>query len=303
MNLLVSKPCLVINSYAKLNLQLAVLCRRPDGYHDLETVFERISLYDKIILKSLPNKKIKIICDYPRVPDNSSNLAYKSAKLLQDEFNLNKGVQIEIIKSIPVGSGMGGGSSNAAAVLTGLNTLWMLKLKQSQLAVFAKQLGSDVPFFIHNTAFGTGTGRGDQIAAIKALSKQRFWHILVVPRIKVSTPLIYKKWDELNNSVRETPRLTTPGYNVKILTSALKKKDLFLVNNTLFNNLEEAAIKLYPCINRVKKKLGELGVKAILMSGSGPSVFGIVSSRKEAVNLSVKLKKEQFWRIFIARTL
>lgn len=302
MNSLVSKSGLVINSYAKLNLQLAILGKLPYGYHDLETVFERIDLHDRIILKPLSDKKIEVICDYPGVPNNSSNLAYKSAKLLQDEFNLNKGARIEIIKSIPVGSGMGGGSSNAAAVLTGLNTFWKLKLKQSHLIFFAKQLGSDVPFFIHNTAFGTGTGRGDQITVIKALSKQRFWHILVVPRIKVSTPLIYKKWDELNSNMNKIVRLTTPGYNVKILTSALKKKDLFLVNNTLFNNLEEAAIKLYPCINRVKEKLGELGVKAILMSGSGPSVFGIVSSRKEAVNLSVKLKKEQFWRIFIART-
>ncbi|MFH1441906.1 MAG: 4-(cytidine 5'-diphospho)-2-C-methyl-D-erythritol kinase [Candidatus Omnitrophota bacterium] len=303
MNSLVSKSGLVINSYAKLNLQLAVLGRRSDGYHGLETVFEKISLHDKIILKSLSDKKIKIACNYSGIPNNSSNLAYKSAKLLQDKFNLDKGIHIEIIKSIPVGSGMGGGSSNAAAVLTGLNTLWRLKLNQRQLAAFAKQLGSDVPFFIHKTAFAIGTGRGDQISAIKALSKQKFWHILAVPRIKVSTPLIYKKWDELNSSVNKTGRLTMRGCNVKMLTSALKKKDLFLINNALFNDLEEAAVNLYPCINQIKEELSELGVKSILMSGSGPAVFGIVSSRKEAVNLSVKLKKKSFWRIFIARTL
>lgn len=285
---------LTINSYAKLNLYLQVLGKRKDNYHDIETLFERIDLFDKIQLVARRDNKIKIFCNHPLVPKNKNNLGFKAAKLLQEEFKLNCGVDIRITKRIPVGSGMGGGSSNAAAVLSGLNRLWALKLERSELVVYAKKIGADVPFFISDTSFALGRERGDKIEPAGSLKNLKFWHILVVPRIKVSTPLVYKKWDEF--------QLTIPKRNVKILSSALRKNDFSLISRSLFNGLEEVTTSLYPEISEIKGKLVQGGVKAILMSGSGPTVFGFVPAKKKALALAELLKMKRFWQVFIART-
>lgn len=290
---------IALDSYAKVNLYLAVLNRRKDGYHSIKTVFERIGLSDKIILQSRQDQKIKIICSSRQVPKDQTNLAYRSAKLLQDNFKVARGVSIKIIKNIPVGAGLGGGSSNAAAVLSGLNQLWKLKLSQNKLAELAGRIGSDVPFFIYNTSFAQAQGRGEKIKPLKALERIKLWHLLVVPELHVSTPLIYRKWDEFNQKAG----LTTPAYNVKILTLALKSKNPLLMRKFLFNALEEVTLKLYPEVIRVKEKLICLGAKATLMSGSGPAVFALISSGKEAVSLCNQLKKEfRFWQVFAVRT-
>ncbi len=305
---------LILHSYAKLNLYLEVVNKRRDGYHNIKTIFERIDLSDKLILKSIPDKEIKIICDNPEVPCDNSNLCYRSAKLLQDSFKVNRGAQIKIIKRIPLGAGLGGGSSNAAFVLLGLNKLWKLGLSKATLARLAKKIGSDVAFFIYNSPFAKGTGRGDRIELLEGLNGVRLWHILIVPGIKVSTAVIYRKWD-MQKIFKLTPTpivkstkklvwgLTRPKYNVKILTSALEKKDLGLIGKVLFNSLEQVSVKLYPQIKRVKEWLTKKKVQSILMSGSGPAVFGVVSSRKEAVSLYRQLKQEnRAWRVFFART-
>jgi 4-diphosphocytidyl-2-C-methyl-D-erythritol kinase len=286
---------LVLNSCAKLNLYLLVLNKRNDNYHNLATLFERIDLSDKIILKPRRDKLIKIICSDPQVPKNETNLCYRSAKLLQQKFNLLKGIEIEIIKHIPVGAGLGGGSSNAATVLMGLNKLWKLKLNKKTLVNLAKEIGSDVPFFIYNAPFALGSQRGDKIRPLLSFKKTRLWHILVVPRIKVSTPLIYSKWDEYSGLTRKT-------CNVKIISLALRKNCLFEKGNLLCNSLEEISARLYPEVGQIKRKLASLGLKSILMSGSGPAVFGITSSRKEALTLQRQLKMRRSWRIFVAKT-
>lgn len=287
---------MILNSYAKLNLYLEVVNKRPDHYHNLKTVFERIDLADRIILKSRPDKKIKVICRSSLVPKDSLNLAFKSAKLLQDTFGVNIGADIKIIKRIPVGSGLGGGSSNAASVLLGLNKLWKLNLEQNKLVDLAKQIGSDVPFFIYGLPFALAELRGDKISPLKALNKLRLWHILVVPKIKVSTPIIYAEWDRYS-------KLTRPKYNVKILTLALRKRDFVLLSKALFNSLEGVTLKLYPQAMRVKERLKLLGLKSILMSGSGPAIMGIVSSKKEAIALREQLKGSRFWQPFVTRTV
>lgn len=293
-----------LNSYAKLNLYLEVLNKRKDNYHNIETVFERIDLGDTLILKSRPDKKINISCGLSGVPKGHSNLAYRASRLLQESFNVDKGVNIKIIKRIPVGAGLAGGSSNAASVLIGLNKLWRLNLSKDKLARLAGKIGSDVPFFIYNSPFAEGKGRPDRIKPLRGLSGLRLWHILVVPKIKISTPFIYKKWDDFNKALRKKERvgLTRTRYNVKMLILALKKKSLFLVGQALFNSLEQISAKLYPQINCIKEKLSRLGVQSILMSGSGPAVFGVVSSRKEALFLGRQLKKNSFWRVFVTRT-
>jgi len=311
---------LTLNSYAKLNLYLEVLHKRKDNYHNIKTIFERIGLADKIILKSRRDKKINITCNVAAVPQDNSNLAWRSAKLLQDIFNIDKGVDIKIIKRIPVGSGLGGGSSNAAAVLAGLNKLWKLNVTKHKLAGLAGKLGCDVPFFIYNSPFAQGEARGDKIKPLKTLTNVRLWHILVVPKIGVSTASIYKRWDNESKTFKLTPHLwtysktikneynkgaglTRPKYNVTMLLLALRKNDLFLIGDALFNSLEQVTARLYPQINAIKEKLMQLGVKSILMSGSGPAVFGIVSSRKEALTLCRQLKSNSsFGEVFVSRT-
>lgn len=294
---------MILNSYAKLNLFLEVLGKRSDNYHNITTLFERISLCDKIILKIRNDTKIKIFSDSSSIPKGSSNLAYKAAKLLQESFKTDKGVEITIKKRIPVSSGMGGGSSNAATVLIGLNRLWKLNLTRKELLEYAKIIGADVGFFIYDTAFALGVERGDEIKSLSALKGLKFRHIIVVPRIKVSTPLIYGKWDELygSNTVK-TDRLTNAGYNVNILSSALKKKDFSLISKTLFNGLEPASFEIYPEIKTIKETLADFGIKPILMSGSGPTVFGFVSSGREVLSLCRRLKKNRFWQVFTAQT-
>lgn len=289
---------LTLNSYAKVNLYLKVLNKRKDNYHNINTVFEKIDLCDKITLVSRKDKQIKISCNLPGLSKNpSGNLAWCSAKLLQNRLKVKKGAQIKIIKRIPQAAGLGGGSSNAAAVLVGLNRLWKLNLSRNKLLDYAKKIGSDVPFFIFKSPFAYGRGRGDCIRPLKALSRLKFWHILIVPHKKISTPKVYKEWDRLKT------KLTIPRHDDRILHLALKERGLPLPENALFNGLELVTAKLYPEISQIKESLRHLGVKSILMSGSGPAVFGIVYSRKEAVSLAKFLKKSnRLWRVFVTQT-
>jgi len=288
---------LTLDSYAKLNLYLAVLGRRRDNYHNLNTVFERISLADRIVLSPRKDDKIKIVTDSCDIPQGNTNLAFRAAYLLQETFGLDKGVDIKIHKRIPVGSGMGGGSSNAACVLQGLNKLWRLNLNPEKLAGLARKIGSDVPFFVYNYPFAQGLSRGDKVKPIRQLFRLRLWHILAIPKIKVFTPLIYKKWDEHSG-------LTKSRQDVKILLSALRKKDSSLVSRLLFNDLEQITSGLYPEVKQVKKVFSQAGLQSVLMSGSGPAVFGILSSRKEAASLCKQLEmKKRSWRFFVAHTI
>lgn len=293
---------LILNSYAKLNLYLEVLNRRKDNLHNIKTLFERIDLSDRIILKTQPDKLINIKCSTAGMPTDTSNLAYRSAKLLQDSFKVNQGVQIKIIKRIPVGSGLGGGSSNAACVLRGLNKLWRLNLSPKRLVALAKKIGSDVPFFVYDCPYALGLSRGDRIIPLEALNKLKLWHILIVPKIEVLTPFIYQNWDAYTKNARLN--LTKPRYDVKILNLGLKKFNLPLIGRALHNSLEAVTTRLYPEVRHIKARLKHLGLKAILMSGSGPAVFGMVSSRKEAQELCRQLKAENSnWQVFVTRTV
>jgi 4-diphosphocytidyl-2-C-methyl-D-erythritol kinase len=287
-----------VSCYAKLNLFLDVIKKRADGYHEIKTLFERIDLHDTLKLSSLPGKKIEIVSDHPGIPKDSSNLAYKSAQLLQESLKADKGVRIKIIKRIPVGAGMGGGSSDAAGVLLGLNYLWGLGLTRNKLVALAKKIGSDVPFFIYDAPFALGSGRGEKISPVHPLQAVRLWHVLAVLPLHVSTPLIYKKWDEYFGGLL---RLTIPKQNVTILCSILKKKGRPLVEKALFNSLELVTEKVYPEVKLLKKRFVFLGLRSSLMSGSGPSIFALVPSQHEARSFSLQLKKENK-QLFVAVT-
>lgn len=292
---------LAVNSYAKLNLFLEVVNKRRDNYHNLRTVFERIGLCDKIILRARTDKKIRVICrgNY-RIPVGKTNLAYRSAELLQRNLGVAAGVDIKIIKHIPVASGMGGGSSNAASVLLGLNKLWGLKLNRKKLVDLAQRIGSDVPFFLYNSRFALGSGRGDKIRPLNSLNALRFRHIIIVPKIRISTPSIYRRWD----AIHKTFKLTRSVPDVKIFLHRLKQNNPVVLGGSLFNSLEEISMRLYPRIRRIKERLVSFGLKTILMSGSGPALFGIVSSRKEAISLAKHIRREnRSWQVFVTETV
>jgi 4-diphosphocytidyl-2-C-methyl-D-erythritol kinase len=295
---------LILHSYAKVNLYLKIIGKRKDGFHSLQTIFERIDLADTIILSSSPKKKISLRCNISALPVDSANLAFRSAQLLQEAFAVRKGVDIELIKHIPIGAGLGGGSSNAAAVLWGLNKLWKLRLSLEKLLLFGKRIGSDVAFFLHNCSFALGEGRGDRIKPLHLQQLKPLWKILIVPKIEVRTPEVYKEWD-VSREKNKSLGLTIPKYNVNIIISALKNRDIARLGQGLFNSLERITLRLYPQVGLIKERLSDLGVKSILMSGSGPAVYGMVSSKKEAVSLCRQLARVYHpnWQIFATRTI
>src|SRR6185436_451831 len=154
---------ITLQSPAKLNLYLKIVNKRPDGFHNLTTLFERIDLADEITLTSEASGRIRVSCDHPQVPTGPKNLVYKAAALLKQDFGIKQGVHITICKNIPVAAGLAGGSSNAATVLQGLNKLWNLKLTKTRLAAYAARIGSDVAFFLYDCSWALGTGRGEVI--------------------------------------------------------------------------------------------------------------------------------------------
>lgn len=282
-----------ILSPAKLNLYLEVLNKRPDGYHNIRSLFERISLSDELTFKQSDDHRIEIKSDSKDIPKDGRNLVYKAASLLRSTLGIKKGVSIEIKKRIPVGAGLGGGSSNAASALLGLKKLWNLKLSRKKLFAYGSYLGSDVAFFLSGASFALGEGRGEKIKPLDNF-KKKLWHIILVPNFMVSTQEIYKELDNLEN------------YNKR--ARGFSARQLFrLVNippgNIIYNRLEEATFRRYPKVGELKEALLSRGVKNTAMSGSGGAVFGIVNSRKEGLRLLESFKHCKNIRVFVARTL
>lgn len=286
-----------LKSPAKLNLVLDVVGKRADGFHELRTVFERIDLADMITLTLRQDSQIKVICVNPQVPKGSANLAVKAAVLLRNDFNVAQGVTIKIDKKIPVAAGLGGGSSNAATVLMGLNRLWQLGLSQNQLGVYAAQLGSDLNFFIYNTAYALGTGRGEKIKILPV--KAKLWHVLVTPRVKMLTKDVFKRLAKLRAGDKIT--LTKNKDNVSILLPFLRENKPSSVGSALANDLEEAILSLRPDFAVLKKKLKDAGACGVGFSGSGPSVFALASSKKHAEEIKARLDK-RYKQVFVVKT-
>ncbi len=260
---------------AKLNLYLDVINKRLDGYHDIISVMQTVGLYDVIYLEAA--EKIKLECPGLDLPPES-NLAYKAAKLLLEYANKDKGAAIKIDKHIPLGAGLGGGSSDAASVLTGLNQLWELGLNNHELMQLGEKLGADVPFFIIG---GTclAEGIGTNITPLPNLCN--VWFVLVYPKINISTEWVYENVKfELTNQTK----------TVKIMLDGLKDTDVVTVSKGCYNRLEDVTIKAYPQVKTIKDELMDAGCLAALMSGSGSCVFGITGSREEAERVACKLK-------------
>ena len=293
---------LKLKSPAKLNLYLRILNKRPDGYNNIVTLFERINLFDDIVITQRP-EGIKIICDNPQVPTGSANLAYKAARFLLEYAGIKKGCQIEIVKRIPPKSGLGGGSSNAAAALLGLNRLWRLKLSKEELAKIAVKVGADVSFFLLNKSFAIGTGIGDKLEVLKRPSRP-IWHVLITPKEGLSTRLIYESWDKINCKGSCKFGLTLALRDVKILHHSIQKNNINLLGKSLHNDLERSAESESRILLKIKGLLSAAQpVKGVLMSGSGATIFGIVHLRKEAREVASQAANlNSSWQIFVVKT-
>ncbi|KSU57821.1 4-diphosphocytidyl-2C-methyl-D-erythritol kinase [[Bacillus] enclensis] len=254
---------LSVKAPAKINLSLDVLHKRPDGYHEVEMIMTTIDLADRIELTDLSEDTIKILSHNRFVPDDGRNLAYQAAQLLKDRLNIRKGVAISIDKVIPVAAGLAGGSSDAAATLKGLNQLWDLGLSLDELADLGAEIGSDVSFCVYGGT-ALATGRGEKIEHLPA--PPNCWVILAKPTIGVSTADVYKNLNVQNIKHPDTAAMI----------SALNRGSYSDICSNLGNVLESVTLDLYPEVAQIKDQMERFGADAVLMSGSGPTVYGLV---------------------------
>lgn len=256
---------LYVKAPAKINLTLDVLYKRPDHYHEVEMIMTTVDLSDRIGLESRADGFIKIISTNGFIPDDSRNLAYQAAQLIKDTYGIAQGVTISIEKEIPVAAGLAGGSSDAAATLKGLNDLWELNLSIDTLAELGAKIGSDVSFCIYGGT-ALATGRGEKIQKLPA--PPTCWVVLAKPKIGVSTAQVY---GGLNLEGIEHP-------NTKQMIQAIETNDYELMCNSLGNVLESVTFDLHPEVVMIKEQMKRFGADAVLMSGSGPTVFGLVDN-------------------------
>lgn len=270
---------------AKVNLQLAVGPREADGFHNLVTVFQAISIYDDVtITKTTPGSGITIAItgDHTHgVPADSTNLAVKAAQLIADDYDFAVDIHIDVVKSIPVAGGMAGGSADAAAVIVGLNDLYNLEMSREEMLEFGAQLGSDVPFMITGGT-AIGQGRGDQLTA--ALSRGTYHWVLALSTVGLSTPAVYQECDRLRAGLDIAAPQTSDS-----LMQSLLAADPKAVGLSLQNDLQSAACSLRPALTLVLDVGEEYGALGAIVSGSGPTVAFLVGDEEQGLDLAVAL--------------
>lgn len=254
---------LYIKAPAKINLTLDVLYKRPDNYHEIEMIMTTVDLADRIGLQGTA-KGIHIQSADRFVPNDSRNLAYQAAQLIKDTFNIKTGVIISLDKQIPVAAGLAGGSSDAAATLKGLNQLWQLNLSLDELAELGAKIGSDVSFCVYGGT-ALATGRGEVIEELPA--PPHCWVILAKPSLGVSTADVYGAFDPDKAKHPDT----------QAMIAALREGDYEAMCTNLGNALESVTMNLHPEVGQIKEQMIKFGADAVLMSGSGPTVFGLVN--------------------------
>lgn len=261
---------LELKALGKINLGLDVLGRRENGYHDVRMVMQTVYLYDRIIMKKSRTPGIRLETNLYYLPVNENNLAYQAAQMLMDEFHIEEGVAIQLDKHIPVAAGMAGGSSNAAAVLFGMNRMFSLGLSQKELMERGVKLGADVPYCImRGTVLAEGIGE-----ILTPLSPMPKCYVLIAkPAVSVSTKMVYEKLD--SHEIEDHP-------DIDGILAGLKAGDLKKVAGSMGNVLERVTVDAYPVIDQIKKTMIKEGALNAMMSGSGPTVFGIFEEKATA---------------------
>ena len=270
-----------LKALAKINLGLDVLRRKEDGYHEVKMIMQTINLHDQIHMRKIKEDEIRIRTNLHYLPNNENNLAYKAAKILKDEFDIKGGVTINLKKVIPVAAGMAGGSSDAAAVLFGMNKMYGLGLSMQELMDRGVKLGADVPYCImRGTALAEGIG--EKLTKLPAMPK---CHILIAkPPISVSTKFVYENLHANDLKPEDHPP-------VDVQVEALKEGDLKKLVANMGNVLERVTVPEYPVINELKQMMLDCGALGSMMSGSGPTVFGIFENEEDAKAAFDKIEK------------
>ncbi len=289
-----------LQSPAKVNLYLRVLNQRSDGYHNLHSLFQMVGLYDQLRFREIP-EVIRLKIENSTLADDASNLVSQAATLLQKEMLAaglpQKGAEIILTKNIPESAGLGGGSSDAAATLMGLNRLWSLDWPLDRLATLGARLGSDVPFFFYGPTAWV-SGRGTQVETINPCLSG--WMVLLHPEISVSTASVYA---EYNKKIGKKIRLTKAQQPPKITTLDQKWPSLAALIQAPCNDLEQVTLDAYPQLIGLKAKLKALGGEGVMMSGSGPSIFGLFRDHHKAKAAAENIEKTEAIKTTIAEIL
>ena len=276
------------HSCAKINLVLSVLGRRPDGYHQIQTVFQTVGIWDDLEFR--PSGKLELLCEDLQGVRSEDNLVWKAASLLSSTIKEERGVSITLKKRIPAGAGLGGGSSNAAVTLLALRRLWNAAISDSALFDLAAQLGSDVPFFL-NGGTALGSGRGENILPLPDMGPGHL--VVVFPAVHVSTAEAYHSLNLGLTSVTEDHRIQS-------FCGQLQNNSCQLT--AVFNDFEASILTAYPPIREAKEFLMGRGATVALLSGSGSSVFGFFPD-EESASAAAREAFREAWRVFPARTL
>ncbi len=272
---------ITLKALAKINLGLDVLGKRENGYHDVRMVMQTIYLYDNVTLTKCSEAGIQLECNLFYLPADESNIAYKAAKLLMDEFHITEGVHIVLDKHISVAAGLAGGSANAAAVLVGMNRLFSLGLSQKDLMERGVSLGADVPYCVmRGTVLAEGIG--EILTPLPPLPK--CYVLIAKPNISVSTKMVYDKLD--SKEIEDHP-------DIDGILTGLDEQDIHQIAASMGNVLEKVTIEEYPVIEDIKNVMKEKGALNAMMSGSGPTVFGIFDDRNAAREAQKRLRELQ----------
>lgn len=264
-----------VTAPAKINLYLEVLGKRPDGYHAIETVMLAVELVDELTLNADPSGHVSLTCDQPELSTGRDNLVMKAAMLLKQRAGCQRGASIRLTKRIPWAAGLGGGSSDAASALAGLNELWDLDLTAVQLALIGAELGSDIPFFFHAPA-ALCTGRGEVVKAIPV--GKAFDIVVVKPPMGLSTAEVYRELGEVER-----------GTDCQSVLEALVEGNVEKLGQRLHNRLQAPAVKLCPAVAELLQRLRATGVAGSLMSGSGSALFALCRDNREAGRVAADL--------------
>ena len=280
---------LIIEAYGKVNLALDVIRKRNDGYHDINTIMQQIDLKDIVTIRDR-EKGIKIECNNPEVPVDSSNLVYTAWEKMKEKAKIDRGVHIIIEKNIPVASGLAGGSTDAAAVLKGLNKLWKLNFSKKELMDIGISIGADVPYCIMGgTALAEGIG--EKLKILKSFSNKLI--LLANPGISVSTAHVY---DSLRlDKIEKSP-------DMDMLVQAVENDDIYTLAKNMANILEQVTVEEFSQIKTIKEDMIRYGALGSLMSGSGPTVFGLFDDEKKLVKCKEYLEKKVA-KVIITKTI
>jgi len=283
------QPRIQLPAYAKINLGLRVLGKRPDGYHEIETFFLQVDLADHLFFQLLPEPGIRFSCNWPELSEAENNLCVKACRLLEKIAGYSFGVDIYLEKNIPFGAGLGGGSSDAAVTLMAVNSLFNINLPREELGKLAIQIGSDVTFFLHG-GFAYAAGRGEILTPLDYLPE--VWALIVKPDVSVSTKWAY---DNLKFGLTNSKKNTTFASLKNSLSGSDKLREV------CHNDMEEAVFSRYPEVAAIKSRLQDVGAFPVSMTGSGSAIFGIFETQ-HALREGLRVFGKSY-RTFVARPI